>query len=351
MIIYDYMRFLKADSNPAAYLNSHLDKLVIIDEVQQYPDLFMSLRGVIDHARRQGRGNGHFLILGSATNDLLHQSSESLAGRIRYTELAGLSPLEVTQAAGADNSGQSLSQLWLRGGFPPSFGATNDQHSLLWRASFIRTYLERDIPTLGPRIPAETLMRFWTMLAHNQGEIFNASKLASALGVASVTISRYLDLMVDLLLVRRLQPWAGNVKKRLVKTPRVYVRDSGLVHALLHIEDDDALLGHPIRGKSWEGFVIESILNVLPAHVRPFFYRTAEGAEIDLVLELAPDKLWAIEVKASHTPKLERGFHTACQDLPFIEKFVVYTGTEEFPIKDDVTVISAEGMLQRIRQL
>ena len=339
--------------NPAAYLSTKSDKLVILDEVQQYPDLFMSLRGVIDEGRRQGRGNGRFLILGSASNDLLHQSSESLAGRIQYMELAGLSPLEIMGInEDTDNANdQDLTRLWLRGGFPSSYGAGNDRQSLQWRSNFIRTYLERDIPTLGPRIPAETLMRFWTMLAHCQGEIVNAAKLATALGVSSVTISRYIDLMVDLLLVRRLQPWAGNVKKRLVKMPRLYVRDSGVVHVLLNIEDYDELLGHPVCGKSWEGFVIENILNLLPSHVQPFFYRTSNGAEIDLVLELASNKLWAIEIKASHAPKLERGFHEACQDLPFAEKFVVYAGSDEFPIKDNVTVTSLAGILQRIRQL
>jgi len=334
--------------SPSAYLNNHSDKLVILDEVQQYPDLFMSLRGIIDKGRQEGRANGRFLILGSASNDLLHQSSESLAGRIQYMELSGLNPLEVLSA---DHDEQKLASLWLRGGFPSSFRASNDRQSLTWRTNFIRTYLERDIPTLGPRIPAETLMRFWTMLAHSQGEILNASKLAAALGVASVTISRYLDLMVDLLLVRRLQPWAGNVKKRLVKMPRVYVRDNGVAHALLNITDNDQLLGNPIYGKSWEGFVIESILNLLPAYVQPFFYRTADGAEIDLVLEVAPNKLWAIEIKASRTPKLERGFITASEDLPFEEKFVVYSGNEEFPIRGNVTVTSLMGILKRVRAL
>uniref|UniRef100_UPI004047FD3D ATP-binding protein n=1 Tax=Orrella sp. TaxID=1921583 RepID=UPI004047FD3D len=227
----------------------------------------------------------------------------------------------------------------------------NNKQSHAWRINFIRTYLERDIPMLGPRIPAETLMRFWTMLAHSQGELFNASKLGAALGVASSTISRYLDLMVDLLLVRRLQPWAGNVKKRLVKTPRVYVRDTGVVHALLNIVDYDQLLGHPVYGKSWEGFVIESILNALPAYAQPFFYRTADGTEIDLVIEMAPNRLWAIEIKASHTPKLGRGFHMACEDLPIEEKFVVCSGMVEFPINNDVTVVSLPSMLDKLATL
>ncbi len=334
--------------SPAAYLKTQRDKLVILDEVQQFPDLFMSLRGVIDEGRREGRGNGRFLILGSASNDLLHQSSESLAGRIQYMSLAGLSPIEVMEP---DHQEEDLNRLWLRGGFPSSFGANNDKQSHAWRINFIRTYLERDIPMLGPRIPAETLMRFWTMLAHSQGELFNASKLGAALGVASSTISRYLDLMVDLLLVRRLQPWAGNVKKRLVKTPRVYVRDTGVVHALLNIVDYDQLLGHPVYGKSWEGFVIESILNALPAYAQPFFYRTADGTEIDLVIEMAPNRFWAIEIKASHTPKLGRGFHMACEDLPIEEKFVVYAGMDEFPINNDVTVVSLPSMLDKLATL
>ena len=340
--------------SPAAYLNAHSDKLVILDEVQQYPDLFMSLRGVIDQGRRQGRGQGRFLILGSASNDLLCQSSESLAGRIQYMELAGLSPLEIVTPADIEHDTpdpQNLTRLWLRGGFPSSFGAGSDRQSRLWRTNFIRTYLERDIPALGPRIAAETLMRFWTMLAHCQGDMLNASKLATALGVTSVTIKRYLDLMVDLLLVRRLQPWAGNVKKRLVKTPRVYVRDSGIVHALLNITSYDELMGHPVCGKSWEGFVVENILNALPSHVQPFFYRTADGAEIDLVLELGPNKLWAIEIKASHVPRLERGFHVACQDLPLTEKIVVYAGADEFPINDGVTVMSLAAILQKVALL
>lgn len=334
--------------SPAAYLKTQRDKLVILDEMQQFPDLFMSLRGVIDEGRREGRGNARFLILGSASNDLLHQSSESLAGRIQYMSLAGLSPTEVIEPGHQEDD---LNRLWLRGGFPSSFGAKNDKQSHAWRINFIRTYLERDIPMLGPRIPAETLMRFWTMLTHSQGELFNASKLGAALGVASSTISRYLDLMVDLLLVRRLQPWAGNVKKRLVKTPRVYVRDTGVVHALLNIVDYDQLLGHPVYGKIWEGFVVESILNALPSNAQPFFYRTADGTEIDLVIEMAPNRLWAIEIKASHTPKLERGFHIACEDLLIEEKFVVYAGMDEFPIKNDVTVISLTGMLDKLAAL
>ena len=331
--------------DPAHYLQLHADKLVILDEVQRYPDLFMALRGIIDTRRREGRGNGRFLVLGSATNDLLKQSAESLAGRIHYSELTGLNPFEIE-----DTSGEPLQRLWMRGGFPDSYRAEDDAASHRWRQNFIRTYLERDIPQLGPRIPAATLMRFWTMLAHTQGELLNASKLAGSLGVESVTISRYLDLMVDLLLVRRLQPWHGNVKKRLVKSPRTYVRDSGLVHALLQIPDYESLLGHPIFGKSWEGFVIETIINALPSTAHPFFYRTSAGAEIDLVIEFGLDEYWAVEIKASRTPMLKKGFHMACEDLKVRQKFAIYTGEEAFPGSHDTTILPLADFIEEIRK-
>lgn len=331
--------------NPDHYFGLHADKLVILDEVQRYPDLFMSLRGVIDARRREGCGNGRFLVLGTATNELLKQSSESLAGRIHYSELTGLNPIEIEQS-----TGEPLQKLWVRGGFPDSFAAEDDEASYTWRQNFIRTYLERDIPQLGPRIPASTLMRFWTMLAHTQGELLNASKLASSLGVESVTVSRYLDLMVDLLLVRRLEPWHGNIKKRLVKSPRTYVRDSGLVHSLLQISNYEALLGHPVFGKSWEGFVIETIINALPSSVHPFFYRTSAGAEIDVVLEFGLDEYWAVEIKASRTPSIKKGFHMACEDLKVKKKFVVYTGEDKFLSSHDTTILSLVHFIEEIKK-
>lgn len=332
--------------DPAHYLGLHADKLVILDEIQRYPDLFMSLRGLIDAGRREGRGNGRFLLLGSASYKLLEQSSESLVGRIHYSELTGLNPFEIEQPDGAP-----LQRLWMRGGFPDSYAAADDQTSHTWRQNFIRTYLERDIPQLGPRIPAATLMRFWTMLAHTQGELLNASRLASSLGVASVTVSRYLDLMLDLLLVRRLEPWPGNIKKRLVKSPRTYVRDSGVVHTLLRIPDYEALLGHPVLGKSWEGFVVETIINALPSGVHPFFYRTSAGAEIDLVIEFGLNAYWAVEIKASRTPSLKKGFHTACEDLKIKQKFVVYAGEDKFPTGHDTTILSLAHFIEELRKL
>ena len=338
-------RDLQKLSDPAHYLDLHSDRLVILDEVQRFPDLFMSLRGVIDARRREGRGNGRLLILGSASRQLLKQSSESLAGRIHYAELTGLNPLEIEKSFG-----KPLQRLWVRGGFPESYALSDDQASFEWRQNFIRTYLERDIPQLGPRIPAETLMRFWTMLAHLQGELLNASRLAGSLGVESVTVSRYLDMMVDLFLVRRLQPWFGNLGKRLVKSPRTYVRDSGVLHALLQIRDYEGLLGNPILGKSWEGFVIENIVSILPFGVHPYFYRTTAGAEIDLLLQFALDDYWAIEIKASRTPKLNRGFHMACEDLKVKRKYVVYGGEEGFPIGNETTVLSLSNFIKVLRE-
>lgn len=278
-------------SEPRLYLEQHADKLIILDEIHRAPQLFAELRGLIDQGRRSGRSTGRFLILGSASIDLLKQSSESLAGRIRYLELGPIDAGEVGR--------ERLQALWLRGGFPESLLAASDAASLRWRRDFIRTYLERDIPQLGPRIPAETLRRFWTMLAHQQAGLLNAAALARALVVDGKTVARYLDLLVDLLLVRRLPPWQRNVGKRLVKSPKVYVRDSGLVHALLSISDHEALLAHPVAGASWEGLVIESLLAAAPTGTEASFYRTSAGAEIDLLLELpGQSKPWAIESSA-----------------------------------------------------
>ena len=270
-------------SDPELYFSSQEDRLVVLDEIQRVPGLFEVLRGVIDERRRQGRRHRQFLLLGSASIDLLQQSSETLAGRIAYSELTPLLAEEVATKKRGDRD-----RLWLRGGFPDSFLAADEAASVEWREEFIGTYLERDIPLLGPRIPAETLRRFWTMLAHEQGTLLNAASVAGAIGVSGQTVGRYLDLMVDLLLVRRLPPWSKNAGKRLVRSPKVYVRDSGLVHALLGLRDLDAVLGHPVTGGSWEGFVIENLLAAAPSGTSACFYRTAVGAEIDLVLDLPP---------------------------------------------------------------
>jgi predicted AAA+ superfamily ATPase len=320
-------------SEPELYLAQHADKLVILDEIQRTPQLFRSLRGLIDVGRRRGQGKGRFLVLGCASIDLLKQSSESLAGRIRYLELAPLDAGEV--------GGERLDTLWLRGGFPESLLANSDAASLRWRVDFIRTYLERDIPQLGPRIPAETLRRLWTMLAHQQGGLLNAAALARALAVDGKTVASYLDLLVDLLLVRRLAPWHGNVRKRLVKSPKVYVRDSGLVHALLGLGDREALLAHPVAGGSWEGLAIESLIAAAPNGTDAYFFRTAAGAEIDLLLKLPGQRApWAIEAKRGLAPKIERGFHLACDDVRPRRRLVVYGGAERFPLAENVEAVS-----------
>jgi uncharacterized protein len=330
-------------AEPELFLRGHEDKLVVLDEVQRIPELFQTLRGVIDERRRRKIADGRFLLLGSASLDLLAQSGESLAGRIAYLELAPFDPLEVDV--------EECELLWLRGGFPDSFLATSDRASSVWRESFIRTYLERDIPQLGPRVPAETLRRFWTMLAHVQGGILNAAALARGLAVDGKTIARYLDLLVDLLLVRRLPPYLTNVGKRLVKSPKVYLRDSGLVHSLLGLSTMDDLLGHPVAGTSWEGFVLEALLRVAPQRAIASYYRTAAGAEIDLVLELGKKELWAIEIKRGLAPKLGKGFHAARADLDPTRAFVVYSGTERFPLAANTEAIGVRELAQSLSEL
>lgn len=319
-------------SQPELYLADHQDKLVILDEIHRLPGLFPVLRGLIDQGRRAGRKAGQYLLLGSASLDLLKQSGETLAGRITYLELTAFQVLEVGP--------QSQEQLWIRGGYPESLLAADDARSLRWRQDFIRTYLERDIPQFGPRIAAETLRRFWVMLAHHQGGLLNTAQFARNLGVDAKTATSYLDLLVDLLLVRRLQPWHANLGKRLIKTPKVYVRDSGLVHALLMIPDKETLLSHPVVGQSWECFVIENLLAAAPEQVTGHFYRTSGGAEIDLLLVWPNGNKWAIEIKRSQSPKLERGFHAACDDLQPERKFVVYAGNERYRLSGDVEAIS-----------
>ncbi len=323
-------------AQPELYLADHQDKLVIIDEVHRAPGLFPVLRGLIDQGRRAGRRFGQYLLLGSASLDFLKQSGETLAGRIAYLELAPFNVLE-TQTLPHDD-------LWVRGGFPDSLLAFDATRSLRWRQDFIRTYLERDIPQFGPRIAAETLRRFWSMLAHHQGGLLNVAQFARNLGVDAKTAAGYLDLLVDLLLVRRLPPWHANMGKRLVKSPKVYVRDSGLVHALLNIADKETLLAHPIVGQSWECFVIENLLSCAPAEVQGHFYRSGGGAEIDLLLSWPDGELWAIEIKRSLNPKVERGFHAACADLLPTRKFIVYAGAERYRIATDIEAISLAAL-------
>lgn len=323
------------------YFADHQDELIVLDEVHRLPGLFQTLRGVIDRGRRQGKAAGRFLLLGSAAVDLLKQSGESLAGRISYLELAPFDALEVPA--------MDLDKLWVRGGFPPSFLATGDAQSLKWRQDFVRTYLEREIPQLGPRIPAETLRRFWTMLAHNQAGLLNAANLARGLGVDGKTVARYLDLLVDLLLVRRLPAWHKNPGKRLVKSPKVMVRDTGLVHVLLGLRNKDELLGHPVAGQTWESLAIETLIAAAPEGTDASFYRTGAGAEIDLVLALPNHQLWAVEIKRSSAPKVEKGFHLACADIKPDQRFVVYSGSERFSVGNGVDAIGLPALAAQLQ--
>mgnify|MGYP003974871633 FL=1 len=327
--------------DPGAYLRSRGRRLLILDEIQRSPGLFQVLRGIIDERIQQGDAPGQFLLLGSASIDLLKQSSESLAGRIAYEELP---PLDITEATNHDD-------LWVRGGFPASLLADSDEQSSTWRENFISTYLERDIPQLGPRVPAETLRHFWTMLAHRQASIHNGAELARSLGVAGKTIARYLDLLVDLLLIRRLPPHHANIGKRLVKSPKIYLRDSGLVHTLLRIEDESSLLGHPIVGASWEGFVIENLIRLSPPRTRASFMRTSAGAEIDLLLELPNNQTWGIEVKRSSSPQISKGFHIAKADLNLDHAFVVYPGKERIPKPGGIEAMGLTEMSEMLMDL
>lgn len=326
--------------DPEQYFELNKDRLIILDEIQRIPEIFPVLRGTIDRRRRAGQRTSQFLMLGSASLDLLKQTSESLAGRITYQELSGLLATEVPST--------DLHKLWLRGGFPDSFLAINDEQSLNWRINFILTYLERDIPQFGPRIPATMLRRLWTMLAHNQGGQLNTAQLAASLEISSPTVKRYIELLEDLLLIRTLKPWHGNIGKRLTKTPKIYLRDSGITHALLNLPDINELLSHPVVGNSWEGFVIENLLSVIPLGNNYFYYRTSAHAEIDLVIE-AGKRIMAIEIKRSTSPKVSRGFLNGCEDIKATERYIAYPGLERYPIGNDVTVMPVTELMNIIR--
>jgi len=318
-----------AVARPELFFPAHRDRLLVLDEVQHVPQLFAALRPEIDADRRPGR----FLLLGSASGELLRQTGESLAGRIATVELTPLLVSEVKPAMAG------LQSLWLRGGYPLSHLAPDDEAAFQWRLDFIRTFLQRDLPEMGVRVPAETLRRYWTMLAHLQGQLFNASQLGVALGGAShTTASRYLDVLVDTLMVRRLQPHLANVGKRLVKSPKVYLRDSGLLHALLGLATVRDLQGHPVAGASWEGFVVEQVAAHLPPDAQLGFYRTAAGAEIDLVIEHRSRKI-GVEIKFSAAPRPTKGFWQALQDLQLDRACVIAPVERAFPLAEGVDVV------------
>lgn len=329
-------------AEPHEFLRRYEDCLVVLDEIHRIPELFAELRGIIDEGRRRGHGTGRFLLLGSASMELLRQSSETLAGRIALVELR---PFDVMEVEGTN---PDITNLWVRGGFPPSYLAASDRASFAWRRDFIRTYLERDIPMLGPRIPSQALENLWTMLAHNQGGLVNASQLASALMVSAQTVTRYIDLLTELLLVRRLQPFHANVAKRLVKAPKVYLRDCGLTHALLGLQDFAAISGHPVAGMSWEGLVIENLIGAAPEGTRASFYRTATGNEIDLILEVPGKGVWAIDIKRGGSASPEKGFYKACEDVSADKRFAVNGGSERFGLNETTESIGLMALTEML---
>jgi len=331
--------------DPEAFLLTHRNRLVILDEVQRLPEIFAVLRAIIDIRIRSGEPSGQFLLLGSATGVLLQQSSESLAGRMVQLELSPLQAREIMAAV--DPLVQPLPMLWIRGGFPLSWLAKNDSESFRWREAFIATYLERDIPALGPRIPATSLRRLWTMLAHLQGSLLNYSQLATALAISGQLVHRYVDILCDLMLLRRLAAWHGNVGKRLVKSPKVYVRDSGLVHALLGLTNYESVLSHPVAGLSWEGFVIEQIMSAAPS-LDYSFYRTAQGAEADLVIDFRHGQVWVVEIKRSSAPTVSKGFHQAAVDVNANRKILVAPVEQTYQMKDNIEVMSVQTLIAEL---
>lgn len=327
---------LPSDQNkllePELYLKQFSDSLIIIDEIQRLPSLFPLLRALVD----QNKAPGRFLILGSASPQLTKQASESLAGRVIYHELTPFFLEEI----GFQNS----RKLWLRGGYPNSFLADNDATSVQWREAFIKTYLEMDLPQLGIQIPAMQIRRFWTMLAHIQAGLWNASQLALSLGVSAPTARNYLDILEETFIIRRLMPYHANLKKRLVKSPKVYIRDSGLLHSLLRLRGLEDLESHPSLGNSWEGFVVEQICGLIPDSWNVFFYRTIAGAEIDLLLFDDKHSPIAVEIKYSAGPKILKGFWVAYEDLSCVKGYVIYPGEESYPIGKNVWVLPVKHL-------
>ncbi len=312
------------------FLGHHSDKLVIIDEVQMRSDIFPTLRSLIDIVRRPGR----FLLLGSSSPSLIRQSGESLAGRIAYHELT---PFLLCELSNADTH-----TLWLRGGFPDSFRADTDELSIQWRENFITTYLQRDLDLMGydTRMPAMKMRRLWQMLAHFHGQLLNLSQLATNMDSSRQTVSRYLDILQETFMLRLLQPYHANIKKRLIKSPKIYIRDCGLFHTLLNINSFDELSGHKILGASWEGFCLEQILSLIPSSWQYFFFRSQSGAEVDLILQKRfGEPPIFVEFKYSQAPKPTKGFWQAKEDLKPSKCFIIYPGTEEYPIAEDVMIL------------
>jgi hypothetical protein len=325
------------------FLTANGGQLVVIDEIHRAPGLFPQLRGLIDARRRAGDEAGHFLLLGSASFDLLQQASETLAGRIAYLDMLPIQPDEAASA------GIAIEPLWLRGGFPKSLLAATDKASDRWRADFIRSYLERDLPMFAPRMPSETIGRLWQMLATAQATPLNLARLSQNLGVSPPMVGRYVDLLADLLMIRRLRPWSGNLGKRLVKAPKVYLRDTGLMHALLQIGTLDQLLGHISMGPSWEGFVIESLIAAAGSRTIPMFYRSADGAEIDLVFEQAGRVSLAIEIKRTTAPTVPPGFTIASRDIGAERRILVHGGNDRWVARGEVEMMGLADAVAEVR--
>jgi len=325
-------------SDPELFFKLNRRKLICLDEIQRLPEIFKVLRSVIDENER----NGQFLILGSASRDLIRQSSETLAGRIIFTELSPFTLSEVKKKNKIEES--LLLKFWNRGGFPRSYLAADDGLSFTWRQSFINTFLERDIPQLEPNIPPETLMRLWKMCSHNQGQLLNASAFGSSLGLSHTTVKKYLDLLQGTYMVRILKPYHTNFKKRMIKSPKIYIRDTGVLHTLLKLESINELHSHPVFGPSWETLVIENVLNKY-SDWEAAFYRTSNGIEIDLVLEKGNQRI-AIECKASTAPKLTRGFYSALEDLKVQKAWIIALVGDTYPLKENVFVTSLDEFLR-----
>jgi predicted AAA+ superfamily ATPase len=330
-------------SDSEAYLKRFDGELLIIDEVQRKPDLFRVLRGIVDERKRKGERSGQFLLLGSASRDLLQQSSETLAGRIRYLDLTPFMALELMQHANLDFD---LEQLWVRGGFPDSYLAVSNEESWNWRNDFISTYMERDLPLMGVGIAPAQLKRFWKMLAHYNGNLVNLSEIGRSLELSHTTIKNHLDVLTDFYMVRQLPPWSDNVKKRLVKSPKIYIRDTGILHSLMNVSNMESLLAHPSMGASWESFVIENILSLIDNRWIYSFYRTATQIEIDLVLHTPNGEIWAIEIKRASAPKLGRGFYEACKDIGATHKWIVNANKDRYPLPNEVVVIGLQEFLE-----
>lgn len=306
------------------------------------PGLFAILRGIIDKRRRKNDRAGHFLLLGSASLALQHQAGESLVGRVSYIDMTPILATELSPKK------LSVNRLWTRGGFPDSLLAPTDTASFSWRQDFVRTYLERDVPMFSPRLPVRTLGRLWRMLANAQGTLLNQARLAASLDVSAPAVGRYVDLLADLLLIRRLQPYSGNLGKRLVRSPKVYVRDSGVLHALLDLATTDAVLSHSVAGASWEGFVVENLIAAAGPNRIPLFFRTEKGAEVDLIFERGGRVEMAIEIKRSTAPTVSKGFRIACDDLAPKSAYVVHGGAETWPMPGNISAISLTQLMNRL---